>query len=62
MFNLFKSKTQKEKLEDEYQKLMDKSYKAQESNSEQADKFRMKAQHVMQQIVLLERENKFSLN
>lgn len=62
MFNIFKSKTQKEKLEEEYQKFMEKSYKVQETNEEQANQFRMKAQHVMQQIVLLERENKFSLN
>ena len=62
MFNLFRSKSKKEQLEEEYQRLMDKSYKVQESNEEKADQFRMKAQHIMQEIVLLERETRVSLN
>ena len=60
MFGIFKSKSQKEKLEEEYQKLMDKSYKVQESDANAAEKIRIKAQKIMQQIVLMERELKFS--
>ena len=59
MFGLFKTKSHKEKLEDEYQKLMDQSYKIQESDASRAEKIRIKAQQIMQKIVLIERETKY---
>ena len=62
MFSIFKSKSKKEKMEEEFQRLMEKSYKLQESDVTGAEKARLQAQHIMQEIVLLERATKISSN
>ncbi|NVK27870.1 MAG: Lacal_2735 family protein [Flavobacteriia bacterium] len=46
MFGLFKKKTEKEKLEDKYQKLLDQSYKLSHSNRAESDKLAAQAEEV----------------
>ena len=62
MLSFFKTKTDKERLESKYQKLMDRVYTIQEVNPAEAQQITLKAQQVMQQIVLMEREERFGLS
>ncbi|WP_258104912.1 Lacal_2735 family protein [Marinoscillum sp. MHG1-6] len=55
MFNLFGSKTKKEKLEEKYTKLSNKALELDQTDSKAASKVRREAQMIMQKIVILEK-------
>lgn len=50
MFELFKKKSAKEKLEEQYKKLLDEAYKLSHINRTQADKKQAEAEAILQQI------------
>ena len=54
MFGLFKKKTEKEKLEDQYKKLLNESYKLSHSDRTASDKKAMEAEGVLKKIESLE--------
>ena len=54
MFGLFKKKTEREKLEAEYEKLLKQSYELSHSNRAQSDLLAAKAQEVLDKIDALE--------
>lgn len=53
MFGLFKKKTEKQKLQDSYTKLMEDAYKMSHSNRTEADKLMAEAEEVGKKIDLL---------
>ena len=53
MFGLFKKKSEKEKLQETYKKLMEEDYKASHSNRTQADKLMAEAEEIAKKIDLL---------
>ena len=53
MFGIFKKKTEKEKLQETYKKLMEDAYKTSHSNRTQADKLMAEAEEVGKKIDLL---------
>lgn len=54
MFNLFDSRSDREKLQAKYDKLMEKAYYQEETNLKAAEETRRKAQMVLMKIVNLE--------
>ena len=54
MFGLFKKKSEKEKLEAQYDALIKKSYELSHSNRAESDKVRAQVQEVLKQIEALE--------
>jgi hypothetical protein len=54
MFGLFKKKSAKEKLEDQYDTLIKKSYDLSHTNRAESDKIAAEAQAVLEQIKNLE--------
>jgi hypothetical protein len=50
MFNLFKKKSEKEKLEQKYRKLMEESHKLSHVNRKQADEKVFEAEKVLQRL------------
>ena len=54
MFGLFKKKSEKEKLESQYDALIKKSYELSHSNRAESDKVQAQAQEVLKQIEALE--------
>jgi hypothetical protein len=50
MFGLFKKKTEKEKLQEEYKKLMEKSYQLSTTDRKQSDILRAEAEEVIKKI------------
>ena len=50
MFGLFKKKSEKEKLEDRYKKLMEEAYKLQSVNRSQSDEKYAEADAILKQI------------
>ena len=55
MFNIFKKKTEKEKLEDQYRKMMKEGYDLQSINRAASDKKYGEAQSILEKIDLLEK-------
>ena len=54
MFGLFKKKSEKEKLEAQYDAIIKKSYELSHSNRAESDKVQAQAQEVLKQIEALE--------
>ena len=54
MFGLFKKKTEREKLEAEYDALIKKSYELSHSNRAESDRVQGQAQEVLQKLEALE--------
>lgn len=54
MFGLFKKKTEREKLEEKYKKLLDESYKLSTSDRAKSDLKRAEAEEVLNQITALD--------
>jgi len=54
MFGLFKKKTEREKLEAEYDALIKKSYELSHSNRAESDRVQAQAQSVLQKLDALE--------
>lgn len=54
MFGLFKKKTEKEKLQEEYKKLMEKSYQLSTTDRKQSDMVRAEAEEVIKKIEAME--------
>jgi hypothetical protein len=50
MFGIFKKKTEKQKLEEQYRKLIDEAYKLSHSNRTQSDKKQADAEAVLQKL------------
>jgi hypothetical protein len=50
MFGLFKKKTEKEKLQETYSKLMDEAYKVSHTNRTKSDKLMDEAEEVAKKI------------
>ena len=50
MFGLFKTKTEKEKLQEEYQKLQNESFKLSTTNRKLSDQKAYEAEEVMKQL------------
>jgi hypothetical protein len=53
MFGIFKKKTEKEKLQETYNKLLKEAYEASHSNRTQSDKLMAEAEEVGKKIDLL---------
>lgn len=53
MFNIFKKKSEAEKLEIQYQKLLEASYKLSTTNRKLSDEKRAEAEEIRKQIDLL---------
>ncbi|MDB9775917.1 Lacal_2735 family protein [Vicingaceae bacterium] len=54
MFGLFKKKTEKEKLQEEYKKLMEKSFQLSTTDRKQSDMVRAEAEEVIKKIELMD--------
>ena len=54
MFNLFKKKSEKEKLQDQYRKLMEEAHKLSHTNRKLADEKTFEADQVMKKLETLE--------
>lgn len=50
MFGLFKKKTEKEKLEETYKKLLEESYKLSHTNRKESDKKAFEADELLKKI------------
>lgn len=50
MFNLFKSKSEKEKLQEKYKKMMEKAYKLSHTDRKASDQLTADAQKVLDEI------------
>lgn len=55
MFGLFKKKSELDKLQDLYKKLLEESYKLSTSNRSESDKKQAEAHAVLQQIEVLQK-------
>ena len=53
MFGLFKKKSEKEKLEEKYKKLMEDGYKLQSINRSDSDQKYLEADNILKKIELL---------
>lgn len=53
MFGLFKGKSEKEKLQQKYEKLLEKSFQLSTTNRAQSDKVRAEAEEVLNKIEAL---------
>ena len=53
MFNLFKKKSEVQKLELQYNKLMEESFKLSHANRKMSDLKRLEAEKIQNQIILL---------
>jgi len=56
MFNIFGSKTKKEKLEAKYLKLTEKAHELEKSDTKKAADVRRKAQQIMHKMVMVDKE------
>ncbi len=54
MFGLFKKKTEKEKLQEQYKKMMEKSFQLSTTNRKESDIVRAEAEKIALQIEKLE--------
>lgn len=54
MFGLFKKKSEVEKLNDQYKKLMEEAFKLQSSNRSESDQKYLEADNILKKISLLE--------
>jgi hypothetical protein len=54
MFGLFKKKSELEKLQDKYKKLLEESFKLSTTNRSESDKKQAEAQAVLEQIEVLQ--------
>jgi len=54
MFGLFKKKSEKEKLEEKYQQLLDESYRLSKTNRTQADLKAAEANEILKKIETLD--------
>ena len=54
MFGIFKSKSKLDKLQDEYKKLLEASYKLSTTNRSESDKKQAEAQAILDQIEVLQ--------
>lgn len=55
MFGLFKKKTEEEKLQEKYKKLMEEAYKLQTINRSDSDQKYLEADNVLKQIEALKK-------
>lgn len=55
MFGLFKKKTEKDKLQEKYKKLMEEAFKLQSINRSHSDQKYLEADHVLKQIEALKK-------
>lgn len=55
MFGLFKKKTEEEKLQEKYKKLMEEAYKLQTVNRSDSDQKYLEADNVLKQIEALKK-------
>ena len=55
MFGLFKKKSELEKLQDKYKKLLEESFKLSTTNRSESDKKQAEAQAVLEQIEVLQK-------
>jgi hypothetical protein len=53
MFNIFKKKSEKEKLQETYAKLMNEAYKMSHTNRTESDKIMAQAEEIAKKIDLL---------
>ncbi|WGD34334.1 Lacal_2735 family protein [Olleya sp. YS] len=53
MFGIFKKKSQLDKLQEQYRKLLEESYKLSTTNRSESDKKQAEAQSILQQIEIL---------
>ncbi len=54
MFKLFKKKSEREKLQQKYEKLLEKSFQLSTTNRMQSDKVRAEAEEVLKKMEALE--------
>ncbi|KRP28509.1 Lacal_2735 family protein [Polaribacter sp.] len=54
MFGLFKKKSEVEKLQDKYKKLMEEAYKLQSINRGQSDQKYLEADNILKEIAIFE--------
>lgn len=54
MFGLFKKKSKLDKLQEQYKKLLEQSYKLSTSNRGESDKKQAEAQSILEQIEILQ--------
>ena len=54
MFGIFKKKSQLDKLQEQYKKLLEESYKLSATNRSESDKKQAEAQNILQQIEILQ--------
>ena len=54
MFGIFKKKSKLDKLQDEYKKLLEQSYKLSTTNRTESDKKQAEAQKILKQIEVLQ--------
>lgn len=54
MFGLFKGKSEKEKLQQKYEKLLEKSFQLSTVNRAESDRVRAEAEEVLEQMEALE--------
>lgn len=58
MFGVFKKKSEIEKLQDQYKKLMEEGYKLQSINRSESDQKYLEADTILQKITIFESKNK----
>jgi hypothetical protein len=58
MFGVFKKKSEVEKLQDQYKKLMEEGYKLQSINRSESDQKYLEADTILQKITIFESKNK----
>lgn len=58
MFGVFKKKSEVEKLQDQYKKLMEEGYKLQSINRSESDQKYLEADTILQKIAIFESKNK----
>ena len=55
MFGLFKKKSRLDKLQDDYRKLLEESFKLSKTNRQESDKRQAEAQAILDQIEVLQK-------
>jgi hypothetical protein len=58
MFGVFKKKSEVEKLQDQYKKLMEEGYKLQSINRSESDQKYLEADTILQKITIFESKDK----
>ncbi len=58
MFRLFKKKSELEKLQDQYKKVLEESYKLSTTNRSESDKKQVEAQNILEKIEALRNNTK----